>query len=45
MGEVNVDGASGQLRVDLRDQAGRPLWATIRDLRLDRAASGRRAAD
>jgi alkaline phosphatase D len=30
-GEVNVDGATGQLRVDLRDQSGRSLWATTLD--------------
>jgi len=30
-GEVNVDGATGQLRVDLRDQAGRSLWARTLD--------------
>jgi alkaline phosphatase D len=32
-GEVNVDGATGQLRVDLRDQTGRSLWATTLDPR------------
>ena len=27
-GEVNIDGRSGELRVDLRDRDGRSLWAT-----------------
>ena len=30
-GEVNIEGATGRLRVDLRDMGGRSLWSTTMD--------------